>query len=234
MDADEIKDGQDTPSDEQDESSASTQKPSEEQEKTFTQKEVDDLVAKRHSKLDAKISRLEKQVERSGKSTGELQRLQTRITELEAERDNLELKGADDSPDLQEIIKRRRDLDARERSLNDRESAVDAYIEQFEEDLDNANELGRTELANELGEEFKVDSKTILSFPSETPEQMRDIATRLSTLAPSKKDKDDKSEPETTPRSKPESGKGAGAGDTTPTKSLDLMREGWGDRSKKK
>jgi chromosome segregation ATPase len=182
MDANENKGTQDTlPV--VDESSVPAPKPSGEEEKRFTQQEVDALVASRHSTLDKEIDKLTKQLGKTTVATTELQALRTTIKKLQEEKDELELSTANDNPDLQAIIKKRRELNEREQTLSDRETDIDARIAEFEADIEHANEIGKKEVASELAVEFKVDAETILQFPSDTPEQMRDIAKKLANIA---------------------------------------------------
>ena len=137
--------------------SAAKEGPSDEKGKVFTEDEIADIVAKRHSTLDKKIENLEGQLQKVGNTQAENERLRQHIADLEAKKDAAALEAVKDDPEKFDIVKREQAVRKREQELADWGEIVDILIdngfsspEEVEKALEKTNEANRREMARNL------------------------------------------------------------------------------------
>jgi len=137
---------------------------------------TEDQVRERHSKLDQKIDRLEKQglglISENASLKGQMKALQE-------EKDRAELETIRDDPPAYAIYQKQQQLKAKEA---EHERKVAELAQREAEHADSIAEIQKTKterLADRIAAEKGVDAKALLKFSSGTEESMRDLAQEL-------------------------------------------------------
>lgn len=169
----------------------------------LTREQAEKLANERHSKLDKRISELEKQSNRAVKgqeaAQARAQAAETAYAELQRERESQELEGIKDNPDALTIFQRKKALREMEVALNKREAEMKRREEENTEALAEVTRFKVVKQAMEIvakpGYE-DVSAEDLIELTDGTPEKMEKMALKLAKLKPKASEKTEPFEPD--------------------------------------
>ena len=154
---------------------------------TYTQEQVEKLVRERHSKLDTRISGLEKQMAKSAKAMETAERRATEaeaaLTEAQKAKDEAELESIGDNPDALTLHRARMRQRERDAELTKRERTLEQNKAEHEEAIREALEFKQARSATEIASKYEgIDPATLLELTDGSVEKMEVLAQKLGTL----------------------------------------------------
>jgi len=146
----------------------------------LTQEQADKLANERHSKLDKRISEMEKSQAKTTKALeAALARAKTAEDELANARrrtEEAELEAVKDSPDGIALWNAKLKLKQEEASQAEVRRALEAEKTEWEEAVNEAKQYKVTKLADEVASEYEVDSALLVSMTDGSKEKMEKLA----------------------------------------------------------
>jgi hypothetical protein len=166
----------DTPSQED------SQSPSEEPE-MLTKDQAEKLANEKHSKLDRRISELEKSGEKATKALDaavkRAEAAEQRLAQAEKEKMEAERKALGDSPDAIDLFEEKMKLKQAKDALEEENRKIAEAKAEWEDVLEEARLFKTTKLAEEIASEYEVDASLLVTLTDGSKEKMETLAKSL-------------------------------------------------------